>query len=65
MPGFVFSVDSVEIQNQKADNHHSDNDYLSLVWTVANTATKNVQTFKKTLRVVVFCTRETSLTVHL
>ena len=31
MPGFVFSVDSVEIQNQKADNHHSDNDYLSLV----------------------------------
>ena len=51
MPGFVFSVDSVEIQNQKADNHHSDNDYLSLVWTVANTATKNVQTFKKTLRV--------------
>jgi hypothetical protein len=51
MPRFVFSVDSVEIQNQKADSDHSDNDYLSLVWTIANTATKNVQTFKKTLRV--------------
>jgi hypothetical protein len=31
MPRFVFSVDSVEIQNQKADSDHSDNDYLSLV----------------------------------
>ncbi len=42
---FVFSVESVEIQTQKSDNNHSDSDWLSIIVTVADPITKNVQTF--------------------
>ena len=51
MPTYVFGIDAVTIQNQKADSDHSDNDWLTLTWSVANPITKSVQTFKKTLRV--------------
>jgi hypothetical protein len=42
---YVFSVDSVEIRKQKADNDHSDSDWLSIIVTIGNPITKNVQTF--------------------
>ena len=51
MPTYVFGIDTITIQNQKADSDHSDNDWLTLTWSVANPVTKSVQTFKKTLRV--------------
>jgi hypothetical protein len=47
----LFSVDAVEIQNQKSDTDHSDNDYLHLVWTVTRISTKSSQKFCKTMRV--------------
>src|SRR5262249_18649390 len=36
MATYIFSVDSVEIHNQKADTDHSDSDWLSFIVTVAN-----------------------------
>jgi len=51
MPTYVFGIDTITIQNQKADSDHSDNDWLTLTWSVANPVTKSVQTFNKTLRV--------------
>ena len=42
---YVFKVDSVEIRKQKADNDHSDSDWLSIIVSVGNPITKNVQTF--------------------
>jgi len=45
MATYVFSVDRVEIHNQKADTNHSDSDWLSFIVTVANPITKNVETF--------------------
>jgi hypothetical protein len=42
---FVFRVDSVDIRRQKADNDHSDSDWLTIVVTVGNPITKNSQTF--------------------
>ena len=42
---YVFSMDSVEIRRQKADNDHSDSDWLSIIVTVGNPITKNVQTW--------------------
>jgi 2-iminobutanoate/2-iminopropanoate deaminase len=56
MPTYVFGIDTVTIQNQKADNDHSDNDWLTLTWTVANPITKSVQTFKKRCVSAVCCT---------
>ena len=50
MPTYRFSTDQIEIINQKADHNHSDNDWLSIVWSISDTATKNVQSFNKTLR---------------
>ena len=47
----VFSVDAVEILNQKSDTDHSDNDYLHLVWTVTQISTQASRKFCKTLRV--------------
>jgi hypothetical protein len=44
-PTYVFKVDSVEIRVQKADNDHSDSDWLSIIVSVGNPITKNVQTF--------------------
>jgi hypothetical protein len=41
---YVFSVESVEIHTQKADEDHSDSDWLSIIVTVANPVTKNVRT---------------------
>ena len=41
---YVFSMDSVEIRRQKADNDHSDSDWLSITVTVGNPITKNIQT---------------------
>jgi hypothetical protein len=41
---YVFSVDSVEIRRQKADNDHSDSDWLSIVVSIGNPITKNIQT---------------------
>ena len=41
---YVFSVDNVEIHTQKADGDHSDSDWLSIIMTIANPVTKNVQT---------------------
>ena len=38
---FVFSVDSVEIHTQKADNDHSDSDWLSIIVSIGNAATKD------------------------
>jgi hypothetical protein len=43
MATYVFSVDSVEIHNQKAATDHSDSDWLSFIATVANINTKSVQ----------------------
>jgi hypothetical protein len=47
----VFSVDTVEILNQKSDTDHGDNDSLHLVWTVTRITTKSSQKFCKTMRV--------------
>jgi len=44
MPTYVFSVNRVEVHNQKADQDHSDDDYLTIICTVANPVTKDVQT---------------------
>jgi hypothetical protein len=41
----VFSVNSVEVQEQKTDNAHSDSDWLSIIVTVANLETKSSQTW--------------------
>ena len=41
---YVFRVDSVEVKNQKADNDHSDSDWLTLVLSIVDPVTKNVQT---------------------
>ena len=43
MPAYQFRVDQRHIINQKADTQHSDNDWLSLAWTVSNTVAKNIQ----------------------
>jgi hypothetical protein len=41
---YVFMVDSVEIKNQKADNDHSDSDWLTMIVSIGDPVTKNVQT---------------------
>jgi hypothetical protein len=41
---YVFRVDSVDIHRQKADNDHSDSDWLSIVVSIGNQSTKNIQT---------------------
>lgn len=41
---YIFSIDSVEILNQKADSDHSDSDWLSINVTIANPLTKSIQT---------------------
>jgi hypothetical protein len=43
---FVFRIDSFEIQNQKADNDHSDSDWLSIIVTIGNPLTKDIRTLK-------------------
>lgn len=50
-PTYVFSVDSVQVINQKSKTGYADNDFLSLVWTVTDSATKNTTTSSKTLQV--------------
>jgi hypothetical protein len=45
MATYVFQVDRVEIHNQKAATDHSDDDWLTIICTVANPVTKDVQTF--------------------
>jgi hypothetical protein len=40
MPAYQFRVDQRHIINQKADTQHSDNDWLSLAWTVSNTVAR-------------------------
>ncbi len=42
---YAFRVDSVEVRKQKADNDHSDSDWLSIVTSVGNPVTKTVETF--------------------
>ena len=42
----VFSFDRIEILNQKSDTEHSDNDWLSMVWTI------NDQVYSKTIPLV-------------
>lgn len=42
---YVFKVNSVEIRKQKADNDHSDSDWLTIIVSVGNPITQNVQTF--------------------
>jgi len=42
---FVFSVESLEVQAQKADSDHSDSDWLSFIVTISNTGTKSARTF--------------------
>jgi len=39
MPSFIWSLREVQVQNQKADSDHSDNDYLSLNWSILNNGT--------------------------
>ena len=46
---YVFSIDSIEILVQKADNAHSDSDWLTIVVTIADPITKNVRTLPEKL----------------
>lgn len=49
---YVFSIGSFEIHSQRADADHSDNDFLSIIVTVANPISKSVRTFPgKTIRI--------------
>jgi hypothetical protein len=48
MPSFIWSLREVQVQNQKAD---SDNDYLSLNWSILNNDTKNVSSSSSTQRI--------------
>jgi hypothetical protein len=49
---YVFSIDSFEIHGQRADADHSDNDFLSIIVTVANPISKSVRTLPgKTIRI--------------
>jgi hypothetical protein len=41
---YVFRVDSVEVKKQKADDDHSDSDWLTLTVSIGDPVTKNVQT---------------------
>src|ERR1043165_8995991 len=41
MPAYVFSIDNVQVHNQKASKDHSDSDWLSIVCTVINPITKD------------------------
>jgi len=44
---FVFSINSVEVHTQKADNDHSDSDWLSIIVSIGNPVTKDIQTFAR------------------
>lgn len=48
LPGapFVFGIKSFEIQNQKADNDHSDSDWLTILVSVGDPITKSTRTIK-------------------
>lgn len=48
MARVVFQIDQVKIENQKADSDHSDSDWLTLTWTVANFVTKSERTESRT-----------------
>jgi hypothetical protein len=41
---YVFQVDSLEVRRQKADNNHSDSDWLSLIVTVIDRVTQTART---------------------
>jgi hypothetical protein len=41
---YAFGVDSMEVQAQKADSDHSDSDWLTIIVSIGNPITKNIQT---------------------
>jgi hypothetical protein len=41
---YSFSANSFEIRKQRADSDHSDSDWLSIIVSIANPVTKNIQT---------------------
>ncbi|WP_161974648.1 hypothetical protein [Piscinibacter terrae] len=45
MATYIFRIDQVDINFQKADSEHSDDDWLSFVVTVGDPVTKNARTF--------------------